>query len=204
MGSLVGRIAEETPPHTVLRAATGSDPVEIRSYPSILICETTFGPNGGLNRGEGEFGRLAKYIGVFSRPNNEPSEGIAMTAPVLMSRPTALEGSERPAEGRTMAFVLPASKYKQLSEVPAPTDPRVLVREVLPRTVAVHTFSGRLQESAVQERIESLLEAVRADQRWVVASDPAEWYCAGYNAPYVPSCLKTNEVMVVVHERSKT
>jgi hypothetical protein len=54
---------------------------------------------------------------VLVTPKAEP---IAMTAPVLVT--------PGQSTGDTMAFVLPASKYKTIDEAPAPTDPRVRLR----------------------------------------------------------------------------
>ena len=73
MGSVVGRITEETPAYEVL--STG-DNFEVRRYAAGTAVEASDANNQA-------FGALAKYIGVMSKPQNSRSEAISMTAPVV-------------------------------------------------------------------------------------------------------------------------
>jgi hypothetical protein len=151
MGAVAGRISVETPQYTVVRAG---GPFEVRQYDHQLLVTT----DGGSIHSNGEvgiycarrkrykklllvflfllirllffqFGRLARYIGVISQPNNratnnpEKSEAISMTAPVLLANSFA-ENPSGKKRGDTMSFILPSSKYKSISECPIPTDPR--------------------------------------------------------------------------------
>ena len=98
MGSVVGRISEETPAYEVL--ATG-DNFEVRRYAAGTAVEASDANNQA-------FGALAKYIGVMSKPQNARSEAISMTAPVV-SIPD--DGAMR------MQFVLPSA----IKDAPEPT-----------------------------------------------------------------------------------
>mmetsp|Transcript_17641 Transcript_17641/g.21723 ORF Transcript_17641/g.21723 Transcript_17641/m.21723 type:complete len:132 (+) Transcript_17641:304-699(+) len=94
MGSLVGHIGEETPTYEVL---SKTSEYEIRRYgPRLEVCTSM---EEGVDEGA-PFRRLAGYIGVLSKPQNESKtaqkpETIAMTAPVVMKpkpEPIAMTG----------------------------------------------------------------------------------------------------------------
>ncbi|XP_047060421.1 heme-binding-like protein At3g10130, chloroplastic [Lolium rigidum] len=88
---MLGKIIVETPKHEVLRTGAG---YEIRKYPPCVLAEVTYDPKDMKGDRDGGFQLLAKYIGVFGKPQNtkpekiasggEPEE-IAMTAPVITS-----------------------------------------------------------------------------------------------------------------------
>lgn len=63
------------------------------------------------------------------------SEKIAMTAPVLIHA----GGGDNEGDNRVMQFVMP-SKYTSLDELPKPKDPRVVLRELPERFMAVKQF----------------------------------------------------------------
>jgi hypothetical protein len=156
LGYVVGRVAEETPAHVVLPGAAATS-YEVRRYAPSVVAETSYATETmGKNAGEA-FGRLARYIGVFSDAQNRPGEKIAMTAPVLMgpqiggggggeSEPQG--GSEGTVDGATspllagslladgrgkMAFLLPGM-YQSVEAAPTPTNPAVLLRQLPQRT----------------------------------------------------------------------
>merc|ERR1719271_491566 len=100
---MFGKIGEEMPSFEVLKAAGAEQSYEIRSYPQMLVVETQYSDGTDMDNSGGEFGRLARYIGVFSKPANSgratgKPEAISMTAPVLLSAPVGA-----PSEVRTMA-----------------------------------------------------------------------------------------------------
>eukprot|EP01047_Picozoa_sp_COSAG01_P024269 COSAG01_NODE_1495_length_10123_cov_6.359537_9_plen_226_part_00 len=160
LGYVVGRVAEETPAHVVLPGAAATS-YEVRRYAPSVVAETSYATETmGKNAGEA-FGRLARYIGVFSDAQNRPGEKIAMTAPVLMgpqigggggggeSEPQdcqggsegTVDGAKSPllagsllADGRgKMAFLLPGM-YQSVEAAPPPTNPAVLLRQLPERT----------------------------------------------------------------------
>ena len=59
----------------------GND-IEIRKYKASVAIEATSGPMNGKGNSNA-FRKLAGYIGVMSKPQNERQESIAMTSPVV-------------------------------------------------------------------------------------------------------------------------
>ena len=205
MGSAIGKITEELPRHEVV-AKTAA--YEIRRYAPCVVVETSYTSRRGMMEGDqgGPFMRLAKFIGVMAKPENEAAEPIAMTAPVLMSRAddgaTAASTTHRndepfsPNNVYKMAFFLPASRYTQAADAPKPTSPHVKLVDVPARTVAAVTFSGTMRAPLIAEKERELREALAKDG--VKTPEGAEAMAAGYNPPWTPSFLKTNEVMLEV------
>lgn len=210
MGMVLGRISEEMPQHTVVATAAT---YEIRKYARSIVVQCSYGKGGWGDSADGSpFGALARYIGVFGEAQNVAQAGaekIAMTAPVLVTAPEpiamtapVLVTANEPSE-HTMAFVLPASKYKSVAEAPKPTDPRVSLRELPERLQAVRTFSGNLQRKASLSNLEALLADLDKDG-WIVQRGPGGeplWQAAGYNPPFTLPFMKRNEVLVNVEEK---
>lgn len=147
------------------------------------------------------FGSLARYIGVFSTPENvgkaaPKPEAIAMTAPVLIDPSSAAK--------HTMMFLLPASVYKSIEQAPQPSNPNVRLQMLPERLQAVRTFSGNLRPGRAREQLTLLLADLAADgwklKRGTSEHEP-EWQVAGYNAPFVLPWFKTNEVLVSVEPK---
>lgn len=193
-----GRIAEEMPRHTVLKNATT---YQVRRYePSIAaMCDYTDG--WGTSRDGTPFGSLARYIGVFGKPDNvqkqhASAEPIAMTAPVLISAGTSRH---------TMMFLLPNSVYKSIDEAPTPSNPNVRLQTLPARTQAVRTFSGTFTAQRAKEQLELLLADLRRDGYSIKVpqgqTSGVDWQGAGYNAPFTLPFLKTNEVLVSVEDK---
>ena len=98
MGSIVGRIAEETPKYELVRQGPG---YEVRKYgANIAACVAATPAAGETERqfSNRAFRTLAAYIGVFTTPQNQAQQAVAMTAPVHMTPAST---------GRSMAFILP-------------------------------------------------------------------------------------------------
>jgi hypothetical protein len=188
MGSIIGKITEELPKHEVL---TKTASYEIRRYAPCVVAETGFQSQKGMFEGDqgNSFMRLASFIGVFTKPKNEQAAPIAMTAPVLMNRGNE-DGSYK------MAFFLPASRFAKASDAPVPTDPNVQIKDVPSRTVAVQRFSGNLRAALIAEKDKELREALARDG--VKPKPDAAVMAAGYNPPWTPWFLKTNEVLLEV------
>lgn len=211
MGSVFGAIHEEMPKYTEVHTAPTYG---VRRYGPRIAAMTTYGPGGwGESKSDSQpFWALAKYIGVFGEPENT-GEKIPMTAPVLVSAP----GSEKipmtapvlveasPATAHRMMFVLPASIYSSIEQVPKPTNPAVQIVQLPEQLQAVRTFSGNFRAERTRNELAILLEDLRKDG-WVPieAADGSgvEWQAAGYNSPFVLPCCKHNEVLVSVHPRS--
>lgn len=118
----------------------------------------------------------------------QPSTGekIAMTAPVAQS---AGSGGRH-----VLGFVMPAEA--SLETLPEPLDPRVRLRRVEARLVAVRRYAGGWSERLYREHEGVLLEAVRA--AGLRPLGPPVF--ARYNSPFSLWFLRRNEVMVEVAE----
>ena len=77
MGMVFGKIVVETPKYTVSKSG---DSYEVRQYPPAVSAEVTYDPSEFKGDRDGGFQVLAKYIGVFGKPENHK---ISMTAPVV-------------------------------------------------------------------------------------------------------------------------
>lgn len=114
-----------------------------------------------------------------------------MTAPVISA---GTEGQEC-----RLAFILP--QQYSLATAPIPLDPRVALREVGARTVAVKRFSGNCPAEHVQQQAEELRGELARDGYSLHASAQAgEYELARYNPPFTIPILKTNEVHLLLDE----
>jgi hypothetical protein len=157
--------------------------VEIRSYPEhqVISVDVRAGLSDAGNIG---FRPLVNYISG----NNQASQQIAMTAPVLQE-PTD-------AEGFTVSFVLP---YREDGTVwPEPVDSRVRVESKPQSLVAARQFRGYWRESSVLDEERRLLVALETSD-YRPAGAP---YFARYNPPSMPGFLRRNEVLVAVEHNS--
>lgn len=134
------------------------------------------------------------------------AEKMAMTAPVVMGSTTGEaaaavagggDGGEpataTTAGGFTMAFLLP-SKYKAAADAPRPTNDKVHLMDVPPRTVAVRKYSGNTTMGSCWEQVKGLLDALARDG--VATTGP--WTLQRYNPPFSLPWTKTNEIHVPV------
>ncbi|KAF8089041.1 hypothetical protein N665_0520s0039 [Sinapis alba] len=200
MGMVFGKIAVETPKHTVVKSGDG---YEIREYPPAVAAEVTYDPSEFKGDKDGGFMVLAKYIGVFGKPENQKPEKIAMTAPVItkegekiaMTAPVVTKEGGGGGEKKTvtMQFLLP-EMYKKAEDAPHPTDERVVIKEEGGRKYGVVTFSGTAAESVVSEKVKKLRSDLERDGFKITG----DFVLARYNPPWTLPPFKTNEVMIPV------
>lgn len=215
MGMVFGKIVVETPKYTVTKSGDG---YEIREYPPAVAAELTYDPSEFKGDKDGGFQVLAKYIGVFGKPENEKPDKIAMTAPVItkegekiamtapvitkesekieMTSPVVTKEGESSEGGKkmvTMQFLLP-SMYKKAEEAPRPTDERVVIREEGGRKYGVVKFSGTTGESVVNEKVKKLTSDLEKDGFKITG----DFILARYNPPWTLPPFRTNEVMIPV------
>jgi hypothetical protein len=171
--------------------------VEYRQYEPFLVSETVIENTGDYqDAGNEGFRRLFRYI----TGANQSAADIAMTAPVSQTRQTRGEKiamtapvqQQETSDGWTVAFMLP-TKYT-LETAPVPTDPRVRVREVPGKLVAVLRYSGRWTERNFNQKQAKLLESLAASN----VNTVGEMQTALYDPPYKPWFMRRNEVMIAV------
>ena len=177
--------------------------VELREYPAYLVAETRvtaeFAEAGNL-----AFGPLFKYISG----NNRGQEKIEMTAPVSqvaatvagekieMTAPVTQVSANDAPGSYVISFVMPARFTRET--LPQPVDPRVQIREIASRKVAVLRFSGTWSEARYTEHVATLKTEI-GKAGWRILG-PVEF--ARYDPPFMPWFLRRNEVMIDVEPRS--
>jgi len=192
-------MAIEEPRYEVL---TSTDDYEVRRYDAYIIAETVV-EGTYKTAGRTAFGILAGYI--FG--DNQAAEKMAMTAPVgsrpaddsvkmKMTAPVTSAPGDDEADSFTYSFVM-ESKYS-LETLPVPNDPRVRIRVVPERTMAVHRYSGTWSEDNYLKHERVLLDAL-ADDSISTQGAPVS---ARYNAPFTPWFMRRNEVMIEIEDDS--
>ena len=189
-------MAIEQPEYTVVRQ---DGAFELRRYAPYLLAETEV-ESGFMEAGNVAFGRLFRYI---SGDNTARAE-IAMTAPVEQAKRgggekiamTAPVEQARAGGVYRVAFVVPR-KYTR-ETVPQPTDPRVRIREVPARSIAVWRYSGRWTEENFREHERELRGKLTALGLKPEPGDSA--IIARYDAPFMPWFMRRNEVLIPVTE----
>lgn len=183
-------MAVEEPKYTVV-AKDG--PFEIRDYPGTVVAEVDVDGDRQAATSVG-FRLLAGYI--FG--GNAGAKSVAMTAPVTQTRtgakiamtaPVSLSGN---ADNWLVQFTMP-SAYS-LDDLPTPNDPRVRLRSVPPRRLAVAKFSGLTREPAVSRQT-SKLQAFLGERGLSPTGAPI---LARYDPPWTPWFMRRNEVMLAV------
>lgn len=184
-------MAVDTPDYEVIGNAGG---IEYRQYAPYVIAETRMPGDWSANRAGNEaFRRLVAYISG----NNERRGKIAMTAPVAQSRGdkiamTAPVSQAAAGDDWLVYFVMPPGAA--IDELPLPRDPRIELRQVPARTVAALRYSGSWSERRYRAQEKRLLATLR--ETGIEALSAPEF--ARYNAPFVPSFLRRNEILVTV------
>ncbi len=202
MGSVFGRVSEETPKFALVKKLTtnpNSAGVEIRRYaPNVAIqYDRAAAPsNSERNKDENSgFMKLAGYIGVTGKAQNARQESIAMTAPVVMTK------------NRKMEFILPSKFERDETDggekPPAPTNPDVHVVKRDAVLMAVKTFSGNWGDEAFDVQKNELLRILAEDSEIKDSfrvKKPFNVETYRYNPPWTLSFLRTNEVAIEIEE----
>ena len=159
--------------------------VEIRHYPAVWVATVA-----GNDEGE-TFGVLFRYI----TGNNQPGQKIPMTAPVITPVKIPMT-SPVISDAGSMSFVMP--KDIAGDALPDPTDPRVSLREIPARDLAVIRFKGRTGAADVADARARLL-SVLASAGIATVGEP---FLMRYNPPFTPGFLRRNEVAVEIRRTS--
>lgn len=182
-------MAIEEPSYQVIEK---TDQVEIRRYPAIIVAETKIDAEFEAASNQA-FGRLFDYISG----QNQPKDKIAMTAPVIqtqgdkiaMTAPVTQQSSE---QGYLVQFVMPA-RYT-MDNIPQPTDNQVTIRQLEPRLMAVHRFSGSWSFEHYRDKL-SLLRQALTNTSYTPVGQPI---FARFNPPFWPWFLRRNEIWIEV------
>lgn len=183
-------MAIEEPEFTV---ETKTAHYEIRKYGPIVVAETKI-ESDFESAGNQAFRILAGYIFganksktkiAMSAPVNQEaaSEKIDMTAPVTQAKGTT---------GFLVQFTMP--KQYTLETLPTPIDPRVQLRQVSARKVAVYNYSGSWSESRYNEKLASFKEDLKRDH----VETLGEPVLARFNSPFQLWFLRRNEIWIEV------
>ena len=191
---------EETMAYEELRYRTveQNEAFELRDYEPYLVAEVRV--NGRFdNVGNRAFKILFDYISgnnvnkqkismttpVTQQPNTRKGETIAMTTPVL-------QAPEDTDSDYSFSFVMP-SEYT-LETIPTPIDPRIKIKALPGRLLAVRRYSGSWSERNYRKHEGILMDAIRG-QGFKAEGNPIY---ARYNSPFSLWFLRRNEVMVEV------
>ena len=159
--------------YSVLASHSG---FELRDYePHIVVTKPMPGTMGSSSYSA--FGYLAGYIGG----QNQASQQIAMTAPVLQ---------QKSGDGYDISFVMP----HQMDSAPQPMYRDMRVTNMPGGTFAAKRFSGSASDALFERKAKKLLEDVQKAGLTTVG----EVQYARYNGPWTPPPLRRNEVLVAI------
>jgi len=170
---------------------------ELREYEPQIVAETLV--EGTLkDAGNKAFRPLYKYITGANRTKDK----IAMTAPVSQGASgekiamTAPVGQQRAASGWVVSFTMPAALT--METLPAPADPKVVLRQVPASRMATVRYSGTWSTKRY-DRYERELEAWIEEMKVTKLGEPV-W--ARYNPPFTLWFLRRNEILIPVAAES--
>jgi hypothetical protein len=186
LSSLFGAIDSETPPYDVV---TKGGKYEIRRYHPQLWAQVEYTVDASTDIGDKStigFQPLFEYI----TGKNEKQQKIPMTAPVIMEQLTT------DFSRRLMAFIMPASQFSTLDQLPKPTNANVtLVAVNQPLVLACITFNMGITSKRVAAKEAELREATNGDRVGLI-DDRASLRVAGYNPPWTLPWFRKNEVCI--------
>lgn len=172
-----------------------NETIEVRQYRPQLVAEVVVEATDEKSGRSAAFRVLFDYISGANRSQAK----VAMTAPVetgtaseKIAMTVPVETGAQP-EGRfAMRFFLPADYT--LKTAPQPTDPRVSIRELPARTLAVLRFTGSTGADSVARALAEMEDAL-AGTTWRPSGAPTAMF---YDPPWTISFLRRNEVAVAV------
>ncbi len=186
--------AIEEPNYDVVQQLDGA---ELRQYAAYVVAQVLVsGPAD--QAGSQAFPILAGYI--FGK--NKGARKFDMTAPVTQAAaPLKMEMTAPVTQaaadgGYLVQFVLP--KGVSLASAPEPIDPRVQLREMPSRRVAVIRYSGLWSQGNYDEHLGKLQATLRAAKiAWT-----GEPTLSRYDPPFTPWFMRRNEIWLTVQSPS--
>lgn len=195
MGIVFGMTGTAEPSYQLLKTI---GTYELRYYQPYFIAEVPMTSNDGQ-----AFNVLAKYIGVFGTPANEKSAPMAMTSPVItqpvkikMTSPVITSAS---SSSESMKFVLPF-EFKDIKDVPKPTDKRVTIKHIPTRILASYRYSGAFDANVANDHASNMIEVLKKEKLMKDNADPinSQWEVAQYHPPFTIAHFRRNEVWVIL------
>ena len=160
----------ERPEYTVLLS---EEPFELREYLDFYIVEYDNAADPDVDSG---FGTLFRYISK----DNQANRKISMTVPVIQEL----------SDDRTkMAFVVPKAEWE---DIPQPNSPALTVKKFASGLFAVIEYGGYSNDRKERQMLEKLTQWLQ-QKKYPPASN---YMLASFNAPFVPSMFRHNEIMV--------
>lgn len=201
MGIVFGKTGVAEPVFETLLSRTNNCtvPYEFRRYGQRFAIETLYEKDDTSSA----FRSLAGYIGVGGPPQNEGSQPISMTAPVVtagqkiaMTAPVVtnqIEGSST----KKMQFILPA-EYDSIDKIPKPKSSKVTIQEVPPAIGVVHQFSGWVKDDVAKGKVKALVKQLQEDGMDTLTESEAldKYLLWQYNPPFTVPQLRRNEVWI--------
>jgi hypothetical protein len=179
-------MAIDEPRYTVVRVY---DSFELRRYEPYLVAETTVSANAEEAGNEG-FRALAGYI--FGA--NKGSRKIDMTAPVAqvpikiaMTSPVTQSAG---ANAHLIQFAMP--REWTLETLPEPIDPKVTLRTMPARILAVLAYSGTWSQNRYEAHVKKLQDGLK--QAGLAPQGEPVW--ARFDPPWTPWFLRRNEIWI--------
>jgi hypothetical protein len=186
ISDLFGAINSETPPYDIVNKAAK---YEVRRYRPQLWAQVDYTVDASTDFGDKSyigFEPLFQYI----TGKNERQQKIPMTAPVIMQQLTPNTGNRR------MAFIMPASQFSTLDQLPKPTNPNVtLVAVNQPLVFACIKFNMGITSKRVLAREAELRAATNTDGITLVNEQEVA-RVGGYNPPWTLPWFRTNEICI--------
>ena len=202
-------MAIEEPTFEVLEK---TENIEIRQYRPVIVAETFVDGNMGSASNSG-FRLIADYIfgnnQSMRESIGEPSENIAMTAPVSIEPVTRSEKIAMTApvsvepQGDSISGMMDSKRWRvqftmprgySMAILPKPRNPAVALRELPGKRYAVLVFSGFAGEEKAQQRTDELVAWLKAKNLRAIATPQL----ARYNPPWTLPFLRRNEILVEV------
>jgi hypothetical protein len=197
MGIVFGSTGTKEPTFRLL-STIGS--AEIRHYRPYVVAEVM--NLQGESNNNNNFGVLARYIGVFGKPENQRVKPMAMTSPVIsegqklaMTSPVVTDTSDE-----SMAFVLP-EEIQSIGQAPVPTDQRVVLREVPTRIIASFRYSGWYNKEVALRHANTLRRHL-TELKLLSDGADATYEVAQYHPPFTLGPFRRNEIWIPLGENN--
>ena len=153
---------------------------ELRQYEPCVIAEVSSLDNY-QEAGQNAFRSLFSYISK----GNSNAEKISMTAPVIALTQHGLD-----SQTWKISFVMPAGSL--MESLPAPTNGRVVLRELSTEKCVALSFKGRASLDLIKKK-EAELRALAAENNLRLK---AETRVCRFDPPFKPGFLHYNEIVI--------